>query len=109
MWSLSIHGHGVEVTREIVTCVQGLLSKALSPLGTRVEAVCVRLHCASDLVASCHIRVDLRRGDGFAVGGSASEVRAAIRRAVERLEVAPLKTGAFRASPRTAPAHAFLQ
>jgi hypothetical protein len=110
MWSLSIHGHGVEVTREIVAGTQRLLTSALGPLGARVTAVNVRLHRFGDpeATASCHIRVDLLRGDGFALGDSASEVATAISRAAERLRAVPMRMFDLSSSQQAAPAHAFL-
>ena len=110
MWSLSIHGHGVEVTHEIAADTQRLLKKALGPLGARVKAVSVRLHRSGDpeAAASCYIRVDLLRGDGFALGDSASEAATAISRTAERLRAVPMRMLDLVSSPQAAPAHAFL-
>ncbi len=109
MWSVSIHGHGVEVTHEIATGTDRLLSSALRPLGDRVRAVSVRLRRSGEPDAtSCHIRVDLVGGDGFALGDTGNDVMAAIARAAERLRaVAPRMRGlAF--SLQATPAHSLL-
>jgi hypothetical protein len=110
MWSLSIHGHGVEVTHEMVAGTQRLLTNAFGPLGARVQAVCVRLHRSGDpeAAASCHIRVDLLRGDGFALGGFSNEITTAISRAAERLRADPMRMLDLTSSPQAAPGHAFL-
>jgi hypothetical protein len=93
MASVSIHGHGVEITREIEERIQVLVPAALRSLEARVKAVCVRLHRGADpdASASCHISVDFDRGGGIAVGATAVEISSALVDAARRLAAVPAK------------------
>jgi hypothetical protein len=89
MRRLMVHGHNLEMTRELHSYIQDVITATLAPFGRRIGVVCVRLYGATDPDArpSCYIRVDLHPSGGLALGESAPEPKQAILRAAQRIGV----------------------